>query len=85
VLAAEVATLSPVALMAEPGPPDVTTSCCAAMGWGSQQLLLYRSERPGVARLLGWDVRSGSLQRVSELPADSGRVGAPVAQVALAP
>ncbi|HYN28244.1 MAG TPA: hypothetical protein VES95_00025 [Dermatophilaceae bacterium] len=85
VLAAQVATLSPVRVLAAPDAPGRPSGCCTALGWGTQQLLLLRSDGAGTSRLLAWDVRSGALQRVSELPVESREEGAPAAQVALAP
>jgi hypothetical protein len=84
VLAAEAGTMSRVVVLATPDGPAVPSGCCTALGWGTQQLLLHRSDGPGTSRLLAWDVRTGSLQRVSELPLGSGEEGAPAAQVALA-
>lgn len=50
--------------------PGRLTGCCSALGWADGTTLLYQSRGGSGVWVLGWDVVSGKVSRVSHIPAD---------------
>lgn len=71
-------------LLVAPGSEGVSVGCCEVLGWAYNDQVLIRWNGPD---LLAWDVRSGSLRRVSTLPTrqEEPPPGSAAAAVALAP
>ncbi len=59
--------------------------CCVALGWAADDVMLYRSDTATGSELMGWDVITGRVWRVSALPVAGGGIGAPGPDVALSP
>lgn len=47
--------------------PGRSKGCCAVLGWSDAGMLLFTSVGDGPTRILGWDLGSGRLYRVSEV------------------
>ena len=54
--------------------PGRSKGCCSVLGWSDPGVLLFTSVGDGPTRILGWDVGTGRLYRVSEVTPRDGRV-----------
>lgn len=51
---------------------DRTNACCPVHGWLGPDTVLFASRGDGVVRLLAWNITTGAVSRVAEMPRELG-------------